>query len=155
LALAHPDGSISFYDLPSGRPLLRLAAGPVPSHMAFDLTGRRLALACPDFARVRDFETGQAQDFHHPRGNWPYGGWHPDSKTLAASGGDRVIYLWDVVTGKEVNTLRGFKNHGIHFAFNRAGDLLAGNGWEGILHLWDPRTGVELFHTPMTQQDLH
>src|SRR5262249_31183837 len=39
LALAHVDGAVSLYDLPSGRRLRRLAPDLVPAHMAFHPNG--------------------------------------------------------------------------------------------------------------------
>jgi serine/threonine protein kinase/WD40 repeat protein/tetratricopeptide (TPR) repeat protein len=144
-AVAHPDGAISVYELPSGRRLRRLGAGPVPMHMAFDRGGRRLALACPELALVRDAQTGEVRaKFRHPA-SWPFVAWHPNGKTVATTGDDRVIRLWDVATGKPTVQMEGSKNVGINCAFNRAGDLLASNGWEGTLRLWDPRTGQQLF----------
>jgi serine/threonine protein kinase/WD40 repeat protein len=146
LAVAHPDGVISVYELPSGRRLRRLGAGAVPRHMAFDPGGRRLALACPDLAQVRDAQTGEVRaELRHPPASWPHVAWHPDGKTVATVGDDRVIRLWDVATGKPTLQMEGCKNNGIQVAFNRAGDLLASNGWEGTLRVWDPRTGQQLF----------
>jgi serine/threonine protein kinase/WD40 repeat protein len=145
-ALAQTDGSITLYDLPSGQPLRRLDAGPVPGHLAFHPNGRQLALACRDRVQVRDLETGKVcAEFRYPTGDWPFVAWHPDGKTLAAVGGDRVIRLWDVATRKPTVQLEGCKNTGTTFTFNRAGDLLASNGWDGTLRLWDPRTGQQLF----------
>jgi WD40 repeat protein/serine/threonine protein kinase/Flp pilus assembly protein TadD len=145
VALGHPDGSISLYDLPSGRPLRRLDPGPVVNGLAFHPNGRQLALTGHGLIQVRDVETGKVfAEFRHPTGFWNVA-WHPDGKTLAAAGGDRIIHLWDVATGKPTVRLEGFKNGGIAFTFNRAGDLLASNGWEGTLRLWDPRTGQQLF----------
>src|SRR5262249_18542813 len=74
-----------------------------------------------------------------------YVAWHPDGKTVATTGDDRVIRLWDVATGNPTVQMEGPKNIGIKCAFNRAGDLLASNGWDATLRLWDPRTGQQLF----------
>jgi WD40 repeat protein len=141
-ALAQTDGSISLYELPSGRPLRRLDAGPVPVHLAFQPDGRQLALACQDRAQVRDLQTGKVSaEFRYPAAAGPFVAWHPGGKTLAAVGGDLIIRLWDVATGKPTVQLEGCKDAGIGFWFNRAGDLLAGNGWDRTLRLWDSRTG--------------
>jgi serine/threonine protein kinase/WD40 repeat protein len=146
LALANTDGAVSVYELPSGRRLRRLGAGPVPGHMAFDPSGRRLALACLDLTQVRDADTGEVRaQFPHPAASWPYVAWHPDGQTVATVSDDRVIRLWDVATGKPTVWMEGCKNTGIKFAFNRTGDLLASNGWDVTLRLWDPRTGQQLF----------
>ena len=151
LAVAHTDGSISLYDLPSGRRARRLAAGPIPVHLAFHPEGRQLALACPTLTQVRDVDSGKVlASYSYPRDDWPFVAWHPEGKSLATVGGDRAIYLWDVATGKMVHKLQGFKNGGINCAFNRTGDLLVSTGWENFLRLWDPRTGQELLHTPVT-----
>jgi serine/threonine protein kinase/WD40 repeat protein len=156
LALAHTDGSISLHDLPSGRRVRRLAAGPVPVHLAFHPGGRQLALACQTLTQIRDLDTGQVRaEFPHPLDVYPYAAWHPGGKTLATVGGDHVIHLRDVASGKVVHKLRGFKDGGINFAFSRAGDLLVSHGWEGRLRLWDPRTGRELLRTPLHWQVLH
>jgi serine/threonine protein kinase/WD40 repeat protein len=146
VALAQADGSISLFDLPSGRPRRRLGPGPVPDVLAFHPTGRQLALGCKNLTQVRDLETGKVcAEFRHPAQSWPEVAWHPDGKTLATVGGDRVIRLWDVATARQTLQLEGCKNLGIGFTFSRAGDLLASAGWEGTLRLWDPRTGQQVF----------
>src|SRR5262249_11815784 len=58
-ALGHADGSLSLYELPSGRRLRRLVAGPVAQFLAFDPQGRRLALGCRALAQIRDLATGE------------------------------------------------------------------------------------------------
>jgi WD40 repeat protein len=134
------------YELPSARALRRLGPGPIPIHFAFRPDGRQLALAYRDYAQVRDVETGDVgAPFSYPPERWTYVAWSPDGKTLVTVGGDWVIRLWDVATRKQTVQLEGFKNNGINFAFNRAGDLLASTAWDATLRLWDPRTGQQLF----------
>jgi WD40 repeat protein len=145
-ALGHPDGSISLYELSSARALRRLGPGRVPIHFAFHPDSRQLALAYHEYTQIRDLETGNVcAQFPYPHEEWPFVAWSPDGKTLATGGGDRVVHLWDVASHKETAKLEGFKEGGIIFAFNRAGDLLASSGWDGTLRLWDPRTGQQLF----------
>jgi serine/threonine protein kinase/WD40 repeat protein len=152
-ALGNPDGSISLYDLPSGRPLRRLNPGPVSDSLAFHPNGRQLAIASQGLIQVRDRDSGKVcAEFRHPT-ELLHLTWGPDGKTLAAVGEDQKIHLWDVATGKPTVLLEGFKNAGIGFAFNRAGDLLASNGWEATLRLWDPRTGQQLFQVRANSAD--
>src|SRR5262249_31057249 len=109
LAVAHPDGSISLHDLPSGRRVRRLSAGPTPIHLGFHPAGKQRALACPTSTQVGDVESGKVlASYSSPYEPWPFVTWHPDGKTLATVGGDRAIYLWDVATGKAVHKLQGF-----------------------------------------------
>jgi WD40 repeat protein len=148
-AIGYADGLIGLFALPSGEPVRRLAAGPSPRNLAFNPKGGQLAVASEASVQVRDLETGKTcAEFHYPPEAWPNVAWHPDGKTVAMVGGDRVIYLGDVATGKQTVKLEGFKNGGIVPTFNHAGDLLASTGWEGILRLWDPYTGQQLFQMP-------
>jgi serine/threonine protein kinase/WD40 repeat protein len=147
--LADADGAIGVHELPSGRRLRRLEPGPRPDWLAFHPTERKLAVAHHTGVQVRDLETGKVlANFPHARESYPKTAWHPDGKTLATVGGDRVIRLWDVATRKEVAHLEGTRNGGIDFAFNHRGDLLASNSWESMLRLWDTRTGKQLLSTP-------
>jgi WD40 repeat protein len=155
LALAHPDGSISLYELPSGRPLRRLGPGPTPNALAFHPNGRQLALSGQGRIQVRDVETGKVCVEFRDSTNFGTIAWHPDGKILAAEGGDRIIHLWDVANRKKVGRLEGFKSSGIRFAFNGGGDLLASNGFEATLRLWDPRTGQQLFQVRESLADKH
>jgi serine/threonine protein kinase/WD40 repeat protein len=149
-AVGHADGSIGLFDCPSGKPVRRLAPGASPpALLAFNPQGGQLAVASPTSVQVRDLQTGTTcAEFHYPPEAFPTVAWHPDGKTIAVFGGQQVVYLWEVATGKQTVKLEGFKNRGIGVTFNHAGDLLASTGWESMLRLWDPRTGQELFRTP-------
>jgi serine/threonine protein kinase/WD40 repeat protein/tetratricopeptide (TPR) repeat protein len=148
-AVGHADGSIGLFELPSGKPLRRLSAGTPPRVLAFNPKGGQLALASETSVQVRDLKSGRIDtEFHYPANDFPWVAWHPDGRTVAAVGGDRIIHFWDVATGKETLRLEGCKNDGIYFAFNHRGDRVVSQSWESMLRLWDARTGQELFRTP-------
>jgi WD40 repeat protein/tetratricopeptide (TPR) repeat protein len=148
IAFGRRDGIINVYDLASGQRIRRLNVGAEPRNLAFHPTQPQLAIAFHDSVQVRDLDAGgKLVEFPLARSRWRRVAWQPDGKTLAAVGGDSVIHLWDVATGKEIAKLEGHKNAGVDLTFNHAGDLVASTGWEGMLRLWDPRVGKQLFST--------
>jgi serine/threonine protein kinase/dipeptidyl aminopeptidase/acylaminoacyl peptidase len=151
LVVGHQDGTLSLYDLASGQRLRHLKPGLTAiQHLAFHPKKRQVAVACNPDVRICDLESGQVVATLPLALGAFWVAWNPEGKTLAASGGDLNIYLWDEATRKQTQVLRGHKNGGIAFNFNHTGDLLASTGWEDVLRLWDPRTGQQLFGTPAT-----
>jgi WD40 repeat protein len=68
----------------------------------------------------------------------------PDGKTLASASGDNMVKLWDVVTGKELNTLKGHQDGVSSVSFFPDGKTLASASLDGTVKLWDVGTGKEL-----------
>ena len=65
----------------------------------------------------------------------------PDGKTLASGGGDNVIHLWDIGTGKRKMTLTGHTHWVFSLAFSPDGKTLASGSVDSDIRLWDPYTG--------------
>jgi len=65
----------------------------------------------------------------------------PDGKTLASGGGDNVIHLWDIGTGKRKMTLTGHTHWVFSLAFSPDGKTLASGSVDSDIRLWDPHTG--------------
>jgi serine/threonine protein kinase/WD40 repeat protein len=160
VAIGQADGAISLLDLLSRRVVGKLKADRVPIHLAFnprfsvrrqEPVGRQLAVVGANCSRVQIFDLETGEPLPHGLEVEPYYwiklAWHPDGKALAVAGGDKIIYLWDVATGKQKARLEGHKHTGVGMVFNHAGDLLASTGWDSLLFLWDPRTGKQLFRT--------
>ena len=64
-----------------------------------------------------------------------------DGKTLASGGGDNVIHLWDIGTGKRKMTLVGHTHWVFSLAFSPDGKTLASGSVDSDIRLWDPHTG--------------
>ncbi|HEV3447352.1 MAG TPA: sigma-70 family RNA polymerase sigma factor [Gemmataceae bacterium] len=64
----------------------------------------------------------------------------PDTKTLAA-GGDRVVKLWDLATGRERGNLGGARESPLAIAFSPDGRILASADSNQRVRIWDVTSG--------------
>jgi WD40 repeat protein len=159
LATCHcSDRSVAVYDLHSARKdkdkRLLPTGGLRPDRLAFRPGQPHLAVAGETVVRVLDLKEGKAvaPDLTTRVGiSWL--AWHPEGRTLATTGYDLQILLWDVAAGKlSLPPLAGHSNGGVVAAFNPAGDCLLSNDWSNDLRLWDPRTGRQLLQTQSGSQ---
>src|SRR5262249_52984639 len=71
----------------------------------------------------------------------------PDGRVLAAGTGQLQksgeVKLWDAATGKELHTLKGYRNHVLSLAFTPDGRGPAPAAKDGTVKLWDVATGRE------------
>jgi tricorn protease-like protein len=68
----------------------------------------------------------------------------PDGKVIATAGGDAVVRLLDVATGKELRQFTGHKGFLRTAQFSPDGKRIASGGDDREIILWDPATGKEL-----------
>jgi hypothetical protein len=151
LAIGHPDGGISVYDLETKQLRQRLKIDAPPNSLAFHPTDNRLAVACNDSVRVLDLASGNAQLLRLPGiDSWSFGlAWHPEGRVLAATSDDKKIHLFDVNSGDEARSpLEGHTESGIFMAFNHKGDRLISTGFDWQTRLWDVATGRLLLTMP-------
>jgi WD40 repeat protein/Tfp pilus assembly protein PilF len=147
VVLAHADGSLRLFDLVSRRQVKQLGSGLHLGHLAFHPCKFQLAVCMGSKVQIYELETG-AVLAELPLSVQSWLDWSPDGKTLAVSGDDRIIHVWDVATRKETTRLEGHKSGGIAFTFDHADDLLVSTGDEGRLRIWDAHTGKQLLSTP-------
>lgn len=60
---------------------------------------------------------------------------------LASGGYDKMVRLWDVSTGKHIDTLAGHEYAVLKVEFSPKGDILVSGGSDGIIFYWDVKTG--------------
>lgn len=65
----------------------------------------------------------------------------PDRKTIASSGDEQIIRLWNVNTGECYNCLKGHTHRVSSVAFSAEGSIIASGGEDQTVRLWDARTG--------------
>ncbi|MCP4698409.1 MAG: WD40 repeat domain-containing protein [Gammaproteobacteria bacterium] len=68
----------------------------------------------------------------------------PDGETLASGGFDNVIKLWEVSSGRLLNTLHWHSEWILCVTFSPDGRFLASSGHDKSVRLWDARTGKRL-----------
>jgi WD40 repeat protein len=71
----------------------------------------------------------------------------PDGKTLASSGSEEEISLWDVDTHTKRNALKTHSSPVYSVAFSPNGKLLASSCDNGTIEIWDLTTGMSIIST--------
>jgi WD40 repeat protein len=56
---------------------------------------------------------------------------------------DRVVYVWDTATGKDVLHLRGHKDRVVSVRFSPDGKRIVTASWDKTARIWDAQTGKE------------
>jgi len=70
----------------------------------------------------------------------------PDGRTLATSGEDRTIKLWDIASGQLRRTLQGHQGSVVWVSYSPDGSRLVTASYDHTIRVWDVRSGV-LLHT--------
>ena len=148
IAAGSRDGTITVYELATGREVGRMRPGTVPQAIRFDASGHRIAVASPssDHAvQVRRVDDGAIEaEWTKPEGAMTLD-WHPGGRWLAAGGDDGRIYLLDSdAPNREPRLLERHGHTIVELAFHPSGELLASAAWDGTLRLWHVATGREL-----------
>jgi serine/threonine protein kinase/WD40 repeat protein len=155
LAVGRREGSISIFELESGREVMKLGQGPMPSAIAWHPDGTKLAAADGPIRGIRVYDSATGRrlfDLQHE----PYAGrdvslaWSPDGTKLAQTWPNGRISIWDALNPGRPLILSGHTGKATQVAFSHRGDILATTGWDKTIRLWDPLTGQQLVSTPGT-----
>jgi WD40 repeat protein len=60
----------------------------------------------------------------------------PDGKILASGSYDKIVRLWDVASGRELQQLTGHAGSVYSVAFSPNGKILASGSKDGVVRLW-------------------
>jgi len=143
LAIADWSGEIRIYDLTDGRETKRWVGGKPTFRLAFDPSGRALAVAGLKIVEIRDVETGTITA-SLPHSEWVKGvAWSPDGRQLACASA-LTVALWDISSQRLLRLYKGHEGDVVDIAFSHRGDLLASGGWDGMVRLWEVESGRQL-----------
>jgi len=70
----------------------------------------------------------------------------PDGQTLASGGGDNTVKLWEVSTGKLLQTLTGH-TESVRAIFSPDKKTLVSSGWDDVIKIWELPSGKLLLYT--------
>ncbi len=152
LAVGRPDQIIVFFDPLQGKEVGRLACGAGPDQVAFEPSGRRLAVSsyAQNNVQVFDTQTGQRLTAWDCPAAMRGVVWSHDGKLVAAGCDDGEGFVWNADGGGALAVLHGHHRPLIRLQFSPNDDLLATDGWDGRIWLWDPHDGRPLVTTAGT-----
>jgi WD40 repeat protein len=147
LVVAHFDGSVSLFDLTTGRQAWRRRLGRPVWRAAFSPDGRRVACAESHQGSVPVLDAASGATLGQT--SVPVGGvyelsWAPDGRRLALACADGKARVVDVRSLRTVAVMEGHAQDVVSVAFHPAGGLLYTHSWDGTGRLWDSWTGQQL-----------
>lgn len=154
LASGSADNTVKLWDSRTGQ-CLRSLQGHTDwvLSVAFDTTGERLATGSADSTiRVWDTQTGNCLQILQEHSNWVRGvafapleadaNWDQEHGQILVSGsGDDTVKLWDVGSGKCLQTMAGQSGGVWSIAFSPDGRWLVLGGADATVKVWNFATG--------------
>ena len=141
MAVGDDDGSVTIWDLASGRKRGRIAAhASAVRSLAFSPDGATLATGGQD-TLIRLWDLGRLAPLCGPLQGHAISPWmldfSPDGKTLASACLDNTVRLWDARTGSPLGVIRGHDAAVYCVRFASDGRTFATAGLDREIRVWD------------------
>jgi WD40 repeat protein len=141
---------VHLWDLDAMAETARYSTGEV-DNMAFSPNGSLFATLARDLDTVQLWETetgAEVMAMPSSHGHVIDIVFSPDGASLATTGWDRLLRVWDIGPDHELMTVQPFSEVGsplvTQIRFSQDGTMLAAGGVAGGVSLWDPTTGERL-----------
>jgi WD40 repeat protein len=149
VATGGSDGMISVWNIATGQNLLNIKAHNGYSFgLVFTSDSKKLISAGVDdqYIKIWELNSGICLESWQSSASIYRIALSADDRTLACSGENGNLLLWDVTTGQLIKKLIGHVEQVIGVAVQPQGTLLASSSFDSIIKLWDLTTG-ECIHT--------
>jgi dipeptidyl aminopeptidase/acylaminoacyl peptidase len=70
--------------------------------------------------------------------------WSPDGNKLASGSSNKIITIWDPITGSKIKTLLGHTDYVTSVAWSPNGSFLASGSNDKTIKIWNVKTGINL-----------
>jgi WD40 repeat protein/serine/threonine protein kinase len=138
---------IKLWDTQTGQVIQSFKGGN--GWLAFSPDGKRLAASSREETKLWDTQTGEV--LRSFKGRDTTSAFSPDGKRLAITSfslrSANEVTVWDVETGKELLTLKGYAERMGTAAFSPDGKRLVSASSKGV-KVWDAQSGQELLNLP-------
>jgi RNA polymerase sigma factor (sigma-70 family) len=153
LAAALGDGTMRLLDVAAGKEVQRLAAAQAGARILVAISSRGVVATAssspsadgqPAAVRLWDLKGKELRQLATSRYLVAALAFSADGKTLAATGLEGIIHLWEVATGKPLSHTAGHQGAVIGALFAPNGKTVVTRGEDRTLRLWDTTSGREL-----------
>lgn len=144
------DGSVSIWDVETGKPLHQYKVEKCHGEAALSPDGRLVAISAGQSVVIIDLKEGEAKlDRVRELEQADLGfigdlAFSPDGRRLASANYDFSAILWDVESGRVVQRLLGHQDQVRTVAFHPSGTRIVTSGYDRTVRIWDLDSGQQV-----------
>ena len=138
------DGSLTFWQLPSGEQLAKLSGHSEAITALAMSRDRQTLVSGSKNGTIKIWDIANTQERYNISGNsYPINALaiSPNGEILATGHGDGTVKLWNLATGEEIRTISTHSQAVNSLVFTPNGQVLASGSGNEIIKLWQVETG--------------
>ncbi|HEY7427195.1 MAG TPA: hypothetical protein VH682_23375 [Gemmataceae bacterium] len=152
------EDDVYVWDLLTGREVRRFPKRTNTAVMAYSADGKILAIRSGGvYPIIAWWEMPSGRLMHEVRHDRSGDAllFSRDGKMLVSAGFDKIIRIWDVVSGEERRQLRGCEEGTRSLVFSPDGKQLIGPGEKGTIRVWDVASGKQVRQWSAHREGVH